>query len=368
MRFLLVCFGYFLVVQTLFAYDFSICQRYYKDASSPLENSRVIHIEHGDRKFFVGFFESPPKNAKIIKADPFIGLYAFDLSANKKQTYILMPVDAKALSLNLAGIALDKAQKGIILEDQKGFLNYARFSGTFPANGVVSNICYQIYGLGIGQDRFIDSKYLNRFLEQDFPYYGDIGVRLYPHNAKSTKLIVQYVDPFFPNVPFLKDDEILTINNHRLKNYYDFEWIVSNLKENSRVEIKIKRKDKLLSFMVEVNRRYGGFLLQDTFFDRIGITLDEHLKISAADPKMHKVQQGLREGDTILWINGQKIFNQARNTPQETQARIRELLTQAVGLGKLDILISRDGFQFTLNLINEIKNEYIKARYNPFGF
>lgn len=365
MRFFLGCF---FVFSSLFAYDFSICQRYYKDASSPLENSRVIYVEYGKEKFFIGFFKTPPKNVKIIKADPFIGLYAFDLPSKNKQSYMLMPIDAKALSLNLAGIALDKAQKGIILEDQKGFLNYGRFSGTFPTNGVVSNICYQIYGLGVGQDRFIDSKYLNRFLEQESPYYGDIGVRLYPPETKNYKLKVQYVDPFFPNVPFLKDDEILAVNRRRLKNYYDFEWIVSNLEEHSHTEVTIKRKNKLMTFNIEVHRRYGGFLLQDTFFDRIGITLDEHLKISATNPKMYKEQQGLQEGDTILWINGQKIFNHNRGTPQEIQARIRELLTQAVSLGKLDILISRDGFQFTLNLINGIKNEYIKDRYNPFGF
>lgn len=365
MRFLL---SLLLISNILLAYDFSICQRYYKDASSALGDSRVIHIEYENEKFFVGFFETPPKDIKIIKADPFIGLYVFDLPSTNRQSYMLMPIDAKALSLNLAGIALDKAQKGIILEDQKGFLNYGRFSGSFPTNGVVSNICYQIYGLGIGKDRFIDSKYLNRFLGQKTPYYGDIGVRLYPPNKDDHTLKVQYVDPFFPNVPFLKDDEILTINQYKFKDYYDFEWIISNLEENSQVEIKIKRKDKILTFNVEVHRRYGGFLLQDTFFDRIGITLDEHLKISATNPKMYKEQQGLQEGDAILWINGQKIFDITKKSPQEIQARIRELLTQAVSLGKLDILISREGFQFTLNLINGIKNEYIKERYDPFGF
>lgn len=358
----------FIGFSLLFAYDFSVCQRYYREASSAFDNSRVIYIEHEGERFFIGFFKNPPQNAKILKADPFIGLYAIDLPSMDRQNYILMPIDAKAMSLNLAGIALDKAQKGIILESQKGFLSYGRFSGTLPSNGVVSNICYQIYGLGVGGDRFIDSKYLTRFLNQKFPYYGDIGVRLYPPNDKDPALRVQYVDPFFPNVPFLKDDEILTVNQYKLKDYYDFEWLISNLEENSNVEIKIKRNNKILSFRVDVHRRYGGFLLQDIFFDRIGITLDEQLRINATNPNMHKEQQGLRQGDNILWINGQRIFDTTHKTPQEIQARIRELLTQAVSTGKLDILISRDGFQFTLNLINGIQNEYIKNRYNPFGF
>lgn len=272
----------------------------------------------------------------------------------------------------MAGLGFKSLKKGIILEAQKGFLNYARFSGELPRNGVISNICYQIYGLGIQKDRFIDSKYLTRFLEQKTPYYGDIGVRIYSQDSKQKSLKVQYVDPFFPNNPFLQNDEIISINHKPIKDYYDFEWLVSNLKEDSLAQIQIKRtvnkKIENLNFEIKVQKRYGGFLIPDLFFERIGIELNDQLEIIGTDSKKQNLQQGLLKGDVILWINGQKIFDYDRKDSKEIQARVRHLLTQAVSLGKLDILISRGGFQFTINLLNGLQNDYIKARYNPFGF
>lgn len=368
---------HFLIVIFLFStflggYDFSFCHKYYKEASSPVGNSRAIHLEHRGEKVFLGFFLTPPENVKIIKSDPFIGLYLFDLPHKNRPTYKLKPVDSKALTLNVAGIGFTNIQKGIILGAQKGFLNYARFSESFPQNGVVSNICYQIYGLGIDKNLFMDTRYIERFLDQKTPYYGDIGVRIYPQDEKNKELKVQYVDPFFPNNPFLKNDKIIAINQQIIKNYDDFEWLVSNLQENTPIEVKIERiqnkQIQHMQFEIKVQKRYGGFLLPDIFFDRLGIKLNNTLEIIDTDLTKYDLQRGLIKGDTILWINGQKIFDYQRKDPQKIQERIRYLLTEAVSLGKLDILISRGQFQFTINLLKQLDNDYIKNRYNPFGF
>ncbi|WP_305862480.1 DUF7488 domain-containing protein [Helicobacter cholecystus] len=355
----------------LFAYDFEICKKYYQVASKKIENSRVVLIEHGDKKFYIGFFSKAPKDVEILKADPFVGLYAFPLTSKDAQTYMIMPLDDKALSLNMADLAEKYAEKGIVIEPQKGFLTYARFSAQTIPNSVISNICYQIYGIGMGDNLFIDSQYLLRFIEQEEPYYGDIGVRLYMPNKNHPHdvLKVEYVDPFFPNVPFLKDDEILSINNKEFKDYYDFEWYVANLEEHSTANVRIRRADKIETFSIKVSRRYGGFLLPDRFFERIGITLNDELMITAIDPKFQALQQGLLVGDRILWINNKKILNPNEKTQsKEVEKRLRFLLTEAVKLGRLDILISREGFQFSLNLIGGLNNAYIQSRYNPFGF
>lgn len=354
-----------------FSYDFEICKKYYQVASKKIEKTRVVLVEHGKEKFYVGFFATRPKGVKILKYDPFVGLYAFPLDSKDAQSYMIMPLDEKALTLNMADIGRRYAEKGIVIEPQKGYLNYARFSAQTIPNSVISNICYQIYGIGMGENLFIDSKYLMRFIEQKEAYYGDIGIRLYPPNKEvpNDVLKVEYVDPFFPNVPFLKNDEILSINNKKFKDYYDFEWFVSNLAENSSVVVKIRRGEKQESFSVKVSRRYGGFLLPDRFFERIGITLNNELVITEIDPAFQSLQQGLVVGDKILWINNKKILDfHQKSTSQEVEDRLRFLLTEAVGLGRLDVLISRGGFQFSLNLINGLGNEYIESRYNPFGF
>ena len=365
MRFLIVL----LCVVWGWGYDYTNCQRYYKVASTPSNQTRLINVEYNKEKFAIGFFKERPKDGDLIKEDPFIGLYAFAVTGKKdEQTYIIREIDKKAMRLNMASIALNYSEGGIILEAQKGYLVYGRFTAPTRQNGVISNICYQIYGLGMGENHFIDSRYLFRFLAQKEPYYGDIGIRLYPPNPEDKTLRVEFVDPFFPNVPFLKDDEILSINNHIFKDYYDFEWFVTNLPENSEVNVKIRRGEGITEYKVNVSRRYGGFLLPDRFFERLGITLDNNLTITSTNPNLQGLQQGLLEGDTILWINNQKILSSQTQSTQEVARRLRYLLTQAVSLGKLDVLISRGGFQFTLNLINGLNNEYIQARYNPFGF
>lgn len=358
-------------LSSLFSYDFEICKKYYQVASKKIDQSRVVLIEHEGEKFYIGFFASPPKGVEILKSDPFVGLYAFPLTSKDAQSYMIMPIDKKALSLNMADIGRRYAEKGIIIEPQKGFLNYARFSAETLPNSVISNICYQIYGIGMGENFFIDSKYLLRFIKQKEAYYGDIGVRLYApsQEKKDDALRIEYVDPFFPDIPFLKDDVILSIDERTFKDYYDFEWYVANLEENSVVTVKIGRGKKIESFPIKVARRYGGFLLPDRFFERIGITLDDELVITATNPQFHSLQQGLLVGDKILWINNKKILDfYQKNTKKEVEDRLRFLLTEAVGLGRLDVLISRGGFQFSLNLINGLNNAYIQSRYNPFGF
>lgn len=358
-----------LCVVWVWGYDYTSCQKYYKAASDPKDKTRIINVEYNKEKFAIGFFKETPKDIEILKADPFIGLYAFRTKGGKnEQTYIIRDIDERAMKLNMASIAYNYSEAGIILEAQKGYLKYGRFTAPTQLNGVISNICYQIYGLGMGENLFMDSRYLLRFLEQKEPYYGDIGIRLYAPNPEDKTLKVEFVDPFFPDVPFLKDDEILSINNHIFKDYYDFEWFVTNLPENSEADVKIRRGEAITEYKVKVSRRYGGFLLPDRFFERLGITLDNTLTITSTNPNLQGLQQGLLEGDTILWINNQKILSSQTQSTQEVARRLRYLLTQAVSLGKLDVLISRGGFQFTLNLINGLNNEYIQARYNPFGF
>lgn len=358
-----------LCVVWVWGYDYTACKKYYKAATISVDKSKMFHIESKNQTLYIGFFKEEPKGVDFVKKDPFVGLYAIrGTDKNKAPTYIIMPVDERAMKLNMAAIGDNYSEKGIILQAQKGFLDYARFTAETTLNGVISNICYQIYGLGMGENLFMDSRYILRFLEQKEPYYGDIGIRLYAPNPEDKTLKVEFVDPFFPNVPFLKDDEILSINNHTFKDYYDFEWFVTNLPENSEANVKIRRGEAITEYKVKVSRRYGGFLLPDRFFERLGITLDNNLTITSTNPNLQGLQQGLSEGDTILWINNQKILSSETQSTQEVARRLRYLLTQAVSLGKLDVLISRGGFQFTLNLINGLNNEYIQARHNPFGF
>ncbi len=280
---------------------------------------------------------TPPKGVKILKHDPFIGFYL--IQAPKTQfAYHLLDIDAQARKRPLAAINAH-AKSGSILERQQGFLHFARFSAPLGLNGVVSNICYQIYGVGVGAHEFIETKYLKRFLRQKSPYYGDIGVRV------GAGLVVQSVDPFFQHNPFLEHDVIMRINNQSIRNAHEFEWIVSNLAYQSHARVTIKRGHALKTFVVRVDKRHGGFLLPDTFLERFGIAVNDDLVITKAThltPPLNK----LHVGDRLVWINRKPIIKRG----QSVHVALQKALSKAFMQGQIEMLIMRKGFEFYVRL------------------
>lgn len=158
---------------SVFAYDFSHCITYYDEASNIAGNSRSVSLKTSEGNLELIFSPTPPSNLKISKADPFVGLY---IVQNKKThySYDFVNIDSYVKSNELSAIGFNYRKKGKILKPQRGFVEYGEFSSPIPRNGVISNICYQIYGLGVGSKYFIDKKYLDRFLNEKSAYYGDI--------------------------------------------------------------------------------------------------------------------------------------------------------------------------------------------------
>ncbi|WP_235853055.1 DUF7488 domain-containing protein [Helicobacter labacensis] len=331
---MLVWIGLLLALATpLIAYDFSQCAQYHRLASH----------EHGVSLFWdhkqVSFLHSriPPKGVKILKADPFIGFYLIQ-APKTRFAYHLLDIDAQATKRPLASVSA-QARAGSILHRQTGFLHFARFSKPMPINAVVSNICYQIYGVGVGGHDFIESRYLKRFLKQKSPYYGDIGVRV------RAGAVVQSVDPFFKHNPFLERDVITRINNQPIRNAQDFEWVVSNLAYQSRARITIKRGNALKTFVVRVDKRHGGFLLPDTFLERFGITLNHKLIITKATHLAPPLNQ-LQVGDQLVWINKRPIVKPG----QSPRVALQRALSEAFMQGRIEMLILRNGFEFYVRL------------------
>ncbi|WP_235852515.1 DUF7488 domain-containing protein [Helicobacter vulpis] len=318
---------------SLKAYDFSQCIQYHHHAT----HSGGVSLFWDHRQVVFMRSMHAPKGVKILKHDPFIGFYL--IQAPKTQfAYHLLDIDAQAYKRPLASVSA-QARAGSILQRQRGFLHFARFSKPMPVNAVVSNICYQIYGVGVGGHEFIESKYLKRFLQQKSPYYGDIGVRV------RTGVIVQSVDPFFKHNPFLEGDVITRINDQPIRNAQDFEWVVSNLAYQSHARIIVKRGRALKTLVVRVDKRHGGFLLPDTFLERFGISLNGNLVITKATrlaPPLDKLQVG----DQLLWINKHPIVKPG----QSARVALQRALSGAFMQGRIEMLILRNGFEFYVRL------------------
>ncbi|CAJ98912.1 PDZ domain-containing protein [Helicobacter acinonychis] len=319
-------------VNGLGAYDFKHCQAFFQKASLQKGGVALKELPKG---VYLYYSKTYPKHAKVIKSDPFIGLYLLQ-SAPSAYAYTLRDLDKNALTRPMASVGANQVTEVQLLSKQKGYNHYARISQAIQKNGVISNICYQMLGLGVGGNGFIETKFIKRFLSQKEPYYGDIGVRLEEYHKR---LVVVQFDPFFPKNPFLKNDEIIAINDQKIHSLAEFEWVVSNLKYQSLVRVKIKRNRQIKEVTLKVNKRYGGFLLKDTFLERYNIALDERFVITKIGSHLPKGLDFLKLGDRILWVNRKDVaFNQ-------------KALREALSAPKIELLVLRKGFEF-----------YIKAR------
>ncbi|GHP84258.1 PDZ domain-containing protein [Helicobacter pylori] len=283
---------------------------------------------------YLYYSKTYPKHAKVIKSDPFVGLYLLQ-SVPSEYFYTLRDLDKDALIRPMASVGDKEALEVRLLFKQKGYDRYAQISQEIQKNGVISNICYQMLGLGVGGNGFIETKFIKRFLNQQEPYYGDIGVRLEEDNKR---LVVAQFDPFFPKNPFLKNDEILAINHQKIRSLAEFEWVVSNLKYQSLAKVSIKRNHKIKEVMLKVNKRYGGFLLKDTFLERYGIALDRRFTITKIGSHLPKGLDFLKLGDRILWVNRKNVaFNP-------------KALREALSTNKIELLVWRKGFEFYIKI------------------
>ncbi|PAF47689.1 hypothetical protein BKH41_07310 [Helicobacter sp. 12S02232-10] len=336
----------FWIVSGVFGYDFSYCVKYYDEATISQGGQHAVSIKTSKGNVSLLFSPSPPIGVKILKADPFVGLYLIE-TRPPKYAYHISKIDDYAKKKELSSIASKVSSKGRIIKAQSGFTHYAQFSVPVLRNGVVGNICYQIYGIGVGGKYFIDKTYLDRFLNQKSPYYGDIGVRVV---QRDKYVIVRQVDPFFEHNPFLPGDVILSVNGKALNSYADFEWVVSNLPYKKPAEILLIRNNQKKKIKVLTDKRYGGFLLSDTFLERFGIWLDQNLTITRIDENPSKKLDSFRVGDKIIWIDKKPVLKESDDSFAKADDSLRSALSKA-GLKKnIEVLIMRNGLEFYLKL------------------
>ncbi len=304
--------------------DYSHCASYYKQASINIGNGiYAIKLKDGS---IIGYNPTRPKSNNIIKYDPFVGLFLAKGRVDSKYAYELSNIDEYATSRELASAGISGAKPGRFQTHQNGFLKYAKFSVATQKNGVISNICYKIYGLSVGGNGFIEKSYIDRFLSQDKPYYGDIGARFEVIDEDNATFMVQFSDPFFPNNPFKRGDIIISINDIAPKDWAELELLIANLPFDELAQVKIRRGDEIKNLNVKVGRRYGGMLLADSFLERFDFVISNDFVVQKA-PKSGPFSK-LKRGDKILFINDIDMrYFKIKNT-REKNDLLRELFTK----------------------------------------
>ena len=367
-----------------FGMNFSFCQKHYQMLVAKVKDYYAIPIQYNNQTRFLLYSKKPLIAEAVLKADPFIGLYEIAVKKPMKG-YNLLELDAYAMeNIPVAVLGMQGAREAKVLEKQKGFLEYGKLSQSIEPNEVVGNVCYQIYGIG-AEGGFLEKRYIERFLGQEEVYYGDIGVRL------SAEGVVEEIDPFFKDNPFLSGDKIIKINGETLQKDTNLEWIIANLAYQSQVQVSVLRHEALQEqegqsgaqgdkqtqagggqakanqvanpassttlsqsgkmiqkdLKVIVGKRYGGMLLQDSFFESQGIKIDSDLVIRRLSRELSNGLENLKRGDRILWID--KI--DPRKMQGDRFANLRKVLSEAfIKNGFIEMLVSRNGFQFSIKV------------------
>lgn len=341
------------------AMSYQACQQFYRQATSVVDSKRVFSLQYNGKPYLLAYSKTPLSSSKIIKRDIFLGLYLF--SGSTPLSYHIKPIDSYANSLSLAGVSAAEAVNGVVVSGGRGIFDLAKFSKPLPKDSVISNICFQVYGFYAYDNYFVPKPLIDRFLSSKGGIYGDIGVRIIessqdsqnlaqknPANPKSTQspaksspksIIVEQIDIFFPNNPFLPRDKIVSINGESIKSSVDFEWKVANLTPNSTAKVAIVRNGKAQTLEVKVLHRQGGGLLSDTFLERFGVWLDGNLVIRSMKTPLPFNLSLLSEGDQLLWIDKTPIKR------GDGFWHLRELLMRAWLNGNIELLILHEGVE-----------------------
>ncbi len=318
-------FSLFFLVNITLGLDFSKCQEYYLKTSKTFSGINAIHIGNG---LYLAYSSKQVEDSKLIKSSPLIGLYLFkDEAINRK-------FDLLNIKKNIKVVAINKNQiiQGKIIKKQTSIKNLAIFSNNMQENSIISDICYQIYGISTNGNRFIDKKYIDFFLSNN-----DLDSTKYAISAYSyigidvdKNLVVSKVNPLIiKNIKI--GDKIKSINDNTLKTNDDFFDKVTIVKPNTQIKIKTDNSN----FEINTLPLNTPFDIQNTYLEALGIAINKDLIITNNPPN-----SDFNNGDKILKINKMNIKN-INDIDSAIDSTFRD---------DLNILVLRRNFEFFINI------------------
>lgn len=329
--------SFFLIFQVANSANFT-----YPDFRQCYQKSRQSFVYFGETRAIavskhlaVAYSQTKPKVA-YVKFDPFLNLYLF----SSKKT--LKPIKLKsthALKLGewIAGMDDTSLYAGNFAKSGDLLDSFYLQNTKLESNSIISCLCCEMYGLGIGAGSFIGSEYIKRFINSKDIYYGDIGVRFEKH---TTDFIVKSTDPFYVNQLLHVNDKILKINGKKITSLKQLNQAILFAKPKSIVTIEFLRGKNKLKRSLIVRSRMGGGYLSDSFLEKKGIFFDKNMKIIKITKNSFAQSSGLKIGDKLMQINQKMIKNQ--NDIKEYLSKMKSKEVQ--------LLLDRNDFQFFVKI------------------
>ena len=312
--------------------DFRQCYAKNKQSFVYFGETRAVAVT---KHLAVAYSQTKPK-ASFIKFDPFLNLYLFE---SKKTLKPIRLKSTRALKLGewIAGMDDTSLYAGNFAKSGDLLDSFYLQNAKLEANSIISCLCCEVYGLGIGAGSFIGSEYIKRFIKSKNIYYGDIGVRFEKY-AKS--FVVKSRDPFYPNQLLHVDDKILKINGKKVTSLKQLNQMVLFSKPKSIVTIELLRGKNIIKRSLVVRSRKGGGYLSDSFLEKKGLFFDKEMQIQKITKKSFAEKSGLKIGDRLIQIDHKMITNQ--NEIKEYLSKLKSKEAQ--------LLFDRNDFQFFVKI------------------
>ena len=304
--------------------DYSLCSKKLNDSHSIKNGTLALSVAKNSRLYF----QSPPKNLKIVKSNHFLSLYLVE--ATDEFSY---PFELKHSYKSLVLLEEESQKKIKVTKHQLGLNSFAQTNSVSKVIAPIVSKCCRVSALNT-QFGVIEHAYLKRFLDTKEVKYSDIGIRI---KQKNTQSVVVSVDPFH-QMQFKKGDIVLSFDAHNVKSSASLMQEILFTPIGSTHTLKIKRGSKVKVVNATSYKRRGGGFISDTFLEHKGIYLTQSLKVKNLTKDAKKYY--LKKEDKILQVNGYKV---------QTQEQIRRFISEYKDFVML--LIQRDGFQFFVKII-----------------
>jgi hypothetical protein len=329
--------GFVLFLQFAFGIEFT-----YPDFKQCFEKNKNSFVYFGDiravaisKHTAIAYSKTKPTVA-YIKHDPFLNLYLFESKKTLHPVRLKNTYDLKVGEW-IAGMDESSLFAGNFAKAGDVFDTFYLQNAKIDANSIVSCLCCDMYGLGVGEGSFIGSEYIKRFINSKSVFYGDIGARFI---QRGQEFIVENIDPFYEKQNLKVGDKVLKIDGNKIYSLKGLtqKVLFSNL--GKKLKLEVLRDTKTLTVESVVVQKDGGGSLNDSFLEKKGIFLDADMRIKHINKDSFGYINGLKVGDKLLQVNHTKI---------ENIQQLRKFFT-AIQDNSVNILFDRNDFQFFTKL------------------
>lgn len=321
--------------------DFTQCYEKNKQSIVYFGSVRAVAISD---KLAVAYSKEKP-NVPFLRSDYLSHLYLFESSKP------LAPVKLKATEELKIGEWLESLTENslIVVNASKiGTPNELfEFAGQGKVNSIVGGLCCEMYGLGIGEQYFIGSEVLKRFIDGKSAAYPEIGARLI---ESDDGLVVDAIDPSKKEVHLQVGDKITMINTTNVKTLLDVDTALKAVKAGSKLMAKVQRGQTVsdINLLAEKPAPKKSVPVKTPlpqaqkigYLQTRGMLFDDHLKMIHIDRGSFAEQSGLKLGDRLMQVD---------SFPIQKPEDVDTYLSRNPGY-EHHLLFDRNDFQFFVTL------------------